>query len=187
MCRLNRAHRPCHWDPALFPHVANAEKLSQIAQLSALFPVSYTHLDVYKRQAQGFGWHNPNGSGVGRDTVSSGIEGAWTTNPTQWDNGYFYLLFNYDWALKKSPAGAWQWEPINIKEEDKTVDVENPAIRHNPIMTDADMAMVKDPIYREISERFYKNPEYFSEVFARAWFKLTHRDLGCLLYTSRCV
>ena len=129
-------------------------------------------------EAQGFGWHNPNGSGVGRDTVSSGIEGAWTTNPTQWDNGYFYLLFNYDWALKKSPAGAWQWEPINIKEEDKTVDVENPAIRHNPIMTDADMAMVKDPIYREISERFYKNPEYFSEVFARAWFKLTHRDLG---------
>jgi len=129
-------------------------------------------------EAQGFGWHNPNGSGVGRDTVSSGIEGAWTTNPTQWDNGYFYLLFNYDWALKKSPAGAWQWEPINIKEEDKTVDVENPAICHNPIMTDADMAMVKDPIYREISERFYKNPEYFSEVFARAWFKLTHRDLG---------
>jgi len=129
-------------------------------------------------EAQGFGWHNPNGSGVGRDTVSSGIEGAWTTNPTQWDNGYFYLLFNYDWALKKSPAGAWQWEPINIKEEDKTVDVENPAIRHNPIMTDADMAMVKDPIYREISERFYKKPEYFSEVFARAWFKLTHRDLG---------
>ena len=129
-------------------------------------------------EAQGFGWHNPNGSGVGRDTVSSGIEGAWTINPTQWDNGYFYLLFNYDWALKKSPAGAWQWEPINIKEEDKTVDVENPAIRHNPIMTDADMAMVKDPIYREISERFYKNPEYFSEVFARAWFKLTHRDLG---------
>lgn len=129
-------------------------------------------------EAQGFGWHNPNGSGVGRDTVSSGIEGAWTTNPTQWDNGYFYLLFNYDWALKKSPAGAWQWEPINIKEEDKTVDVENPAICHNPIMTDADMAMVKDPIYREISERFYKKPEYFSEVFARAWFKLTHRDLG---------
>ena len=129
-------------------------------------------------EAQGFGWHNPNGSGVGRDTVSSGIEGAWTINPTQWDNGYFYLLFNYDWALKKSPAGAWQWEPINIKEEDKTVDVENPAIRHNPIMTDADMAMVKDPIYREISERFYKKPEYFSEVFARAWFKLTHRDLG---------
>ena len=127
---------------------------------------------------QGFGWHNPNGKGVGRDTVSSGIEGAWTTHPTKWDNGYFYMLFNYDWELKKSPAGAWQYEPINVKEEDKPVDVEDPSIRYNPIMTDADMAMIKDPIYREISERFYKNPEYFSEVFARAWFKLTHRDLG---------
>jgi catalase-peroxidase len=128
--------------------------------------------------AQGLGWLNKTGRGVGRDTVTSGIEGAWTTNPTKWDNGYFYLLFNYDWELKKSPAGAWQWEPINIKEEDKPVDVEDPSIRHNPIMTDADMAMVKDPIYREISERFYKDPDYFSEVFARAWFKLTHRDLG---------
>ncbi|MDP3744939.1 MAG: catalase/peroxidase HPI [Methylotenera sp.] len=128
--------------------------------------------------AQGFGWHNPNGKGVGRDTVTSGLEGAWTTHPTKWDNGYFYMLFNYDWELKKSPAGAWQWEPINIKEEDKPVDVEDPSIRYNPIMTDADMAMIKDPIYREISERFYKNPDYFSEVFARAWFKLTHRDLG---------
>lgn len=127
---------------------------------------------------QGFGWHNPTGKGVGRDTVSSGLEGAWTTNPTQWDNGYFYLLFNYDWELKKSPAGAWQWEPINIKEEDKPADVEDPSIKHNPIMTDADMAMIKDPIYREISERFYKDPAYLSEVFARAWFKLTHRDLG---------
>lgn len=128
--------------------------------------------------AQGLGWLNKTGRGVGRDTVTSGIEGAWTTNPTKWDNGYFYLLFNYDWELKKSPAGAWQWEPINIKEEDKPVDVEDPSIRYNPIMTDADMAMVKDPIYREISERFYKDPDYFSEVFARAWFKLTHRDLG---------
>ncbi len=127
---------------------------------------------------QGFGWRNPNGKGVGRDAVTSGLEGAWTTNPTKWDNGYFYLLFTYDWELKKSPAGANQWEPINIKEEDKPVDVEDPSIRHNPIMTDADMAMVKDPIYREISERFYKDPEYFSEVFARAWYKLTHRDLG---------
>ncbi|MFZ5932336.1 MAG: catalase/peroxidase HPI [Pseudomonadota bacterium] len=129
-------------------------------------------------EQQGFGWHNPQGKGNGAQTVSSGIEGAWTTNPTKWDNGYFYLLFNYDWELKKSPAGAHQWEPINIKEEDKPVDVENPSIRHNPIMTDADMAMVKDPIYREISERFYKDPAYFSEVFARAWFKLTHRDMG---------
>lgn len=127
---------------------------------------------------QGLGWHNPQGKGKGRDTITSGIEGAWTTHPTRWDNGYFYLLFNYDWELKKSPAGAWQWEPINIKEEDKPVDVEDPSIRYNPIMTDADMAMVKDPIYRKISERFYKDPEYFSEVFARAWFKLTHRDLG---------
>ena len=127
---------------------------------------------------QGFGWQNNKTRGIGRDTVSSGIEGAWTTNPTQWDNGYFYLLFNYDWELKKSPAGAWQWEPIDIKEEDKPVDVEDPSRRYNPIMTDADMAMVKDPIYREISKKFYENPDYFSEVFARAWFKLTHRDLG---------
>ena len=129
-------------------------------------------------EAQGLGWHNPNGSGHGSQTVSSGIEGAWTTNPTKWDNGYFYLLFTYDWELKKSPAGANQWEPINIKEEDKPVDVEDPSIRYNPIMTDADMAMIKDPVYREISERFYKDPAHFSEVFARAWFKLTHRDMG---------
>jgi catalase-peroxidase len=127
---------------------------------------------------QGFGWHNPNGKGSGRDTVTSGIEGAWTTNPTQWDNGYFYLLFNYEWELTKSPAGAWQYRPINIKEEDKPVDVEDPSIRLMPMMTDADMAMIKDPIYREISAHFYQNPDYFSEVFARAWFKLTHRDLG---------
>lgn len=129
-------------------------------------------------EAQGFGWHNPNGKGNGRDTVTSGIEGAWTTHPTQWDNGYFHMLFNYDWELTKSPAGAWQYRPINIKEEDKPVDVDNPSVRLEPMMTDADMAMIKDPIYREISERFYKNPDYFSEVFARAWFKLTHRDLG---------
>lgn len=127
---------------------------------------------------QGLGWHNPKGKGFGRDTVTSGIEGAWTTHPTKWDSGYFYLLFNYDWELKKSPAGAWQWEPINIKEEDKPVDVEDPSIKYNPIMTDADMAMVKDPAYRKISERFYNDPDHFSEVFARAWFKLTHRDLG---------
>ena len=127
---------------------------------------------------QGFGWRNPNGKGVGNGTVSSGLEGAWTTHPTKWDNGYFYLLFTYDWELKKSPAGAWQWEPINIKEEDKPVDVEDPWIRHNPIMTDADMAMIKDPAYRKISERFYKDPDYLSETFARAWFKLTHRDMG---------
>ncbi|MDO7597579.1 MAG: catalase/peroxidase HPI [Pseudomonadota bacterium] len=127
---------------------------------------------------QGFGWHNPKGKGSGRDTVSSGIEGAWTTHPTQWDNGYFEMLFNHDWELKKSPADAWQWEPVAINEDDKPVDVEDPSIKYNPIMTDADMAMIKDPIYRKISERFYKDPNYFSKVFARAWFKLTHRDLG---------
>ncbi|KGJ11460.1 catalase/peroxidase HPI [Paracoccus versutus] len=127
---------------------------------------------------QGLGWANSNKSGKGRYTMTSGIEGAWTTHPTQWDNGFFYLLFTYDWELRKSPAGAWQWEPVNIKEEDKPVDVEDPSIRYNPIMTDADMAMKMDPIYREISLRFYNDPDYFSEVFARAWFKLTHRDMG---------
>ena len=127
---------------------------------------------------QGFGWSNPNKSGKGRHTVTSGIEGAWTTHPTKWDNGYFDMLFNHEWELRKSPAGAWQWEPVNIKEEDKPTDVEDPSIRYNPIMTDADMAMIKDPAYRQISERFHKDPAYFSEVFARAWFKLTHRDMG---------
>ena len=127
---------------------------------------------------QGMGWMNHATRAVGRDTVTSGLEGAWTTHPTKWDNGYFELLFKYEWELKKSPAGAYQWEPINIAEADKPVDVEDPSIRYNPMMTDADMAMIKDPIYRAISERFYKDPAYFSDVFARAWFKLTHRDLG---------
>ena len=127
---------------------------------------------------QGLGWNNKTTRGIGRDTVSSGLEGAWTTHPTQWDNGYFQLLLNYEWEQKMSPAGAHQWEPINIKEADKPVDVEDPSIRHNPIMTDADMAMKMDPEYRKISERFYKDPDYFTEVFARAWFKLTHRDMG---------
>jgi catalase-peroxidase len=126
----------------------------------------------------GLGWMNHKTRGIGRDTVSSGIEGAWTTNPTVWDNGYFYLLFTYDWKLTKSPAGAWQYEPIDISEADMPADVEDPSIKVMPAMTDADMAMVKDPIYREISEKFYANPDYFSEVFAKAWFKLTHRDMG---------
>jgi catalase-peroxidase len=129
-------------------------------------------------EEQGLGWMNHSTRGIGRDTVTSGLEGAWTTHPTRWDNGYFDLLLGYEWELKKSPAGAWQWEPINIREEDKPMDVEDPAIRYNPIMTDADMAMIKDPAYRAISERFYKDPDYFSKVFARAWFKLTHRDMG---------
>ncbi|MEC7469820.1 MAG: peroxidase family protein, partial [Pseudomonadota bacterium] len=107
-----------------------------------------------------------------------GIEGAWTTHPTKWDNGYFHLLLNYEWELTTSPAGAEQWQPIGIKEEDMPVDVEDPSKRTMPVMTDADMAMKMDPQYREISERFYRDHEYFSDVFARAWFKLTHRDLG---------
>ncbi len=129
-------------------------------------------------EEQGLGWNNHQARGVGRDTVTSGIEGAWTTHPIQWDNGYFDMLLNHEWELKKSPAGAWQWEPVSIKEEDKPVDVEDPSIRYNPIMTDADMAMKMDPAYRKIAERFHQDPAYFSEVFARAWFKLTHRDLG---------
>ncbi|MFT6206786.1 MAG: catalase-peroxidase [Colwellia sp.] len=127
---------------------------------------------------QGLGWNNKTKRGIGRDTITSGIEGAWTTHPTQWDNGYFSMLLNHEWELKKSPAGAWQWQPINIKEEHKPVDVEDATKRQTPIMTDADMAMKMDPAYREISERFSKEPEYFSDVFARAWFKLTHRDMG---------
>jgi catalase-peroxidase len=127
---------------------------------------------------QGLGWMNHTTRSVGRDTVTSGIEGAWTTNPTQWDNGYFQLLLNHDWKLVKSPAGAWQYEPIGIREEDKPVDVEDPSIRRMPMMTDADMAMKVDPAYRAISEKFFADPAYFSETFARAWFKLTHRDMG---------
>ncbi|MFP4075261.1 MAG: catalase/peroxidase HPI [Halochromatium sp.] len=127
---------------------------------------------------QGLGWLNKTQRGIGRDTVGSGIEGAWTSRPTQWDNGYFKMLLDHEWELKKSPAGAWQWEPVDIKEEDKPVDVEDPSIRYNPIMTDADMAMKMDPVYREISERFYRDPDALSAAFARAWFKLTHRDMG---------
>ena len=132
-------------------------------------------------EEQGLGWINHSSRGVGRDTMTSGIEGAWTTHPTQWNvgkGGYFDMLLNHDWALKKSPAGAWQYEPVNIKDEDRPVDVEDPSIRCNPIMTDADMAMKVDPAYRKISERFQQDPAYFSDMFARAWFKLTHRDMG---------
>ncbi len=129
-------------------------------------------------EEQGMGWSNPTATGKGRHAVTSGIEGAWTKEPTKWDNGYFEMLFNHEWELKKSPAGAWQWEPKEIAEEDKPVDVEDPSIRHNPIMTDADMAMREDPIYREISLRFKDDFEAFSDAFARAWFKLTHRDMG---------
>ncbi len=129
-------------------------------------------------EGQGLGWLNPAGKGNGRDTITSGLEGAWTTHPTRWDNGYFQMLLGHEWELQKSPAGAWQWQPVRIDEEDKPVDVEDPSVRRSPIMTDADMAMIKDPVYRQISEGFHKDPAYFSEVFARAWFKLTHRDMG---------
>ncbi|MBO4233575.1 catalase/peroxidase HPI [Riemerella anatipestifer] len=127
---------------------------------------------------QGFGWNNPHWDGKAANVVTSGIEGAWTTHPTKWDNGFFDLLFKYEWELRKSPAGAWQWEPINITEEDMPVDASNPSVKRNPMMTDADMALKIDPEYRKISEKFHQDPAYFSEVFARAWFKLTHRDLG---------
>jgi catalase-peroxidase len=127
---------------------------------------------------QGLGWMNHQTRSIGRDSVSSGLEGAWTSHPTTWDNGYFDVLFGYEWELKKSPAGASQWQPVDVKHEDLPADVEDPSLKSNLIMTDADMAMIKDPIYRAISERFHKDPAYFSEVFARAWFKLTHRDLG---------
>ncbi|MCB0679092.1 MAG: catalase/peroxidase HPI [Saprospiraceae bacterium] len=129
-------------------------------------------------EEQGFGWSNPHKPGYGRHTVTSGLEGAWTTYPTKWDNGYFEMLFNHEWEPRKSPAGAWQWEPVNIKDQDKPVDVEDPSIRHNPMMTDADMAMKMDPVYREISLKFKNDFEAFSDAFARAWFKLTHRDMG---------
>ena len=125
---------------------------------------------------QGFGWINPTLAAKG--PVTSGLEGAWTTNPTKWDNGYFEMLFNHEWELQKSPAGAWQWEPVDILEENKPIDASNPSVRKNPIMTDADMAMKMDPIYREICLKFKDDQEYFSDTFARAWFKLTHRDMG---------
>jgi catalase-peroxidase len=126
----------------------------------------------------GLGWNVHSARSIGRDTITSGIEGAWTTHPTKWDGGYFHLLLKYDWELVKSPAGAFQWQPINIAPEDMPVDVEDPTIRRMPMMTDADMAMKMDPTYRAISERFAKDQAAFSDAFARAWFKLTHRDMG---------
>ncbi len=127
---------------------------------------------------QGMGWHNPQGTGNRGNTMVSGIEGAWTTDPTKWDNGFLDLLLNHEWELTKSPAGAWQWEPVNLPEEKKPVDAHDPTVRRNPMMTDADMAMKVDPKYRAICEKFYNDFDYLSETFARAWFKLTHRDLG---------
>lgn len=129
-------------------------------------------------EEQGLGWNNHTNRGIGNDAVTSGIEGAWTSNPTQFDMGYFDMLLDHEWKSVKSPAGAWQWEPVDINEEDKPVDTEDPSVRHNPIMTDADIAMKVDPTYREIMEKFRADPEAFKDAFARAWFKLTHRDMG---------
>jgi catalase-peroxidase len=126
----------------------------------------------------GLGWVNKKSRGIGADTVTSGIEGAWTTNPTKWDNGYLDLLFKYDWELVKSPAGAQQYAPVGIAEEDMPADAEDPTQRRMPMMTDADMAVKVDPGFREIAEKFQNDFDYFSDCFARAWFKLTHRDMG---------
>ncbi|MGB7999040.1 MAG: catalase/peroxidase HPI [Anaerobacillus sp.] len=129
-------------------------------------------------EEQGLGWKNTYGSGKGRDTITSGVDGAWTSNPTKWDNGYYDLLFGYEWELTKSPAGANQWKPVNPKEEHLAPDAEDSSIKVNTMMTTADMAMREDPIYEKISRRFHQDPEYFAETFARAWFKLLHRDMG---------
>ena len=129
-------------------------------------------------EMQGLGWANPNQKGLASNAVTSGLEGAWTTQPTKFDMGFFDMLFGHEWELRKSPAGAWQWEPVDIKEEDKPVDASDPSIRHNPMMTDADMAMKMDPTYNAICQKFMADPEYFKDTFARAWFKLTHRDMG---------
>ena len=129
-------------------------------------------------EEMGFGWISSYGSGKGSDTITSGIEGAWTAHPTKWDNGYFDLLLGYEWELTKSPAGAHIWHAVNPKESDLAPDAEDASIRVPTMMTTADMAMREDPIYREISERFHKNPDQFADVFARAWFKLLHRDMG---------
>ncbi|MEM1086330.1 MAG: catalase/peroxidase HPI [Pseudomonadota bacterium] len=126
----------------------------------------------------GFGWHNPDATGQANQHFTSGLEGAWTPDPTKWDDGYLKVLFDYEWELTKSPAGAWQWEPVDIKAEHMFPDASDPSVKHKPIMTDADMAMKIDPVYNEICQKFRDDHEHFSDVFARAWFKLTHRDMG---------
>lgn len=129
-------------------------------------------------EAMGLGWQSSHGKGYGRDTIGSGIEGAWTANPTQWDNGYFDLLFGYEWWLTKSPAGAWQWLVVDPAEEHLAPDVEDPSIKVPTMMTTADMALRHDPEYEKIARRFHQNPDEFADAFARAWFKLLHRDMG---------
>ncbi|MCP5072077.1 MAG: catalase/peroxidase HPI [Rhodobacteraceae bacterium] len=129
-------------------------------------------------EEMGLGWKNTHGSGKGDETTTSGIEGAWTADPIKWDNGYFDLLFGYDWNVTKSPAGAWIWEPVNVMEEDMAPAAHDPSKKVPTMMTTADMAMRMDPIYGPISKRFHENPEEFADAFARSWFKLTHRDMG---------
>jgi len=129
-------------------------------------------------EEMGFGWESDHGKGMGRDSITSGIEGPWTPNPTKWDNGYFDMLFGYEWELVKSPAGAHQWHPVSPKDEDLAPDVEDSSIKVTTIMTTADMAMREDPSYRKISKHFHENPDEFADAFARAWFKLLHRDMG---------
>ena len=129
-------------------------------------------------EEMGLGWKNAHGTGKGRDSITSGLEGAWTANPTQWDNGYFDLLLGYEWELVKSPAGAHQWKAVDPEEKDMAPDAEDGSVRVPTMMTTADMAMREAPIYREISKRFHENPDEFAEAFARAWFKLLHRDMG---------
>ena len=129
-------------------------------------------------EEMGLGWKNSYESGKGGHTITSGIEGAWTANPTQWDNGYFDILFGYEWELVKSPAGAYQWHPINPKDEDMAPDAHDSSKKVTTMMTTADMAMREDPEYRKVSKRFHENPDQFADAFARAWFKLLHRDMG---------
>ncbi len=129
-------------------------------------------------EQQGLGWENRFGTGKGNDTITSGLEGTWTSAPTRWDNGFFNNLFSYEWELEKSPGGAWQWRAKNPEARNTVPDAHDPSKRHAPVMLTTDLALIEDPIYREISKRFYENPEELREAFARAWYKLTHRDMG---------
>jgi catalase-peroxidase len=128
--------------------------------------------------AQGLGWMNSMGTGKGGDTITSGLEGAWTNTPITWDNSYYDLLFGYEWEQTTSPAGATQWKPINVRDEDLVPDAHDPSKKHPPMMATTDLSMIQDPAYLAVSKRFHENPEVFADAFARAWYKLTHRDLG---------
>ena len=135
-------------------------------------------------EQQGLGWGNSFGTGRGDDTITSGLEGAWTKNPVKWDNGFFDNLFGYEWELTKSPAGAWQWTPKDAMAAGTVPDAHDPSKRHAPMMLTTDLALRMDPIYEPISRRFHENPDQFANAFAEAWYKLTHRDMGPLAATS---